>query len=752
MFVRQSGQVANISGPAPAASLGARATLAPAHRSALSILRPLVRTALSRLFLVALIGVAVFAVIRLASSGSGALVAFDSLDADALEHRAFALTATATLAIDAAGSYEERGTPASDTTLAAYGWIVRREDGAVAWRMHPPRPERGTLVSVADTVRLPAGTYDAYFTSHGDPLVRADGPRDGSLVERVRDFLSRGGRSWVGEAARWRFRIDVVGDGSVADDHVHPGDPADAEPGPDSLRLWQARGVRNHDRRDVLLTVTEAAEVTVQAVTEITDGVVADVPSIVRLGRRDTVWTASGDGSAWAGGSLKNRRVEARVRLEPGVYQVAFDGDRSHGYADWAANPPWRPETWGMTVSRAAGAVSLLDPDALDLPVIASHECAGPDEDWASAFTVAEPSDVLIVAVGEIESGSRYDHASLDVLDGGEVTGDPDWGQVWTMTDALEPAGGDAKNKRAVRALSLDPGTYRLRYQTDRSHDCQTGYNSDGGPDGALWGVILYALDASADPASFSVRDITEAGEPPPAEAPVAERPEFPTSGLLASIDRVGDRQDRRVPFRLAEPAEVRVIAAGELSASRGFDYATIERDGRVVWEMAYANTSPASGDAYHRQFDGPVRLGAGLYELRYRTDGSRSTGDFGPSSDVLWGARVYALDSAEAAVAEGSDPAAALAPEIVGGLQAVQDLVVYPEDARREGVRGTVTVRATIGVKGRALSVSVVESPDPRLSEAAALAVQQARYRPGVQDGQPVPTPLTIPVRFGPE
>ena len=717
------------------------------------------RTALSRIFLVGLIGVAVFAVVRLASGASGALVAFDGLDADDLDHRAFALSAPARLAIDAAGSFEEPGTPAADTTLAAYGWIVRREDGAVVWRMRAPRPDRGTLVQVADTVQLAEGTYDAYFTSHGDPLVRAAGPRDGSLAERVRDFLSRGGRSWVGDAGRWRFTVDVVGDDRYASDDVSPADPADADPDLDSLGLWQARGVPNRAHREALLHVTRPAEVAVRAVTEVTDGAIRDVPSIVRLGQRDTVWTASAPGSRWAGGSLKNRAIEDRVRLEPGVYVAAFDADRSHGYNGWAGNPPWRPVEWGMTVARATAAdsVSVLDPEALDFPVVASYECVGPDQDLQTAFTLTEPADLLVVAVGEIESGSRYDHASLDRLEGGRGQDTDwdraDWDEVWEMRDDLEPAGGADKNQRAVRALALEPGTYRLRYESDGSHDCQSGYNGAGGPDAPLWGAVLYALDPDADPASFDAVDITRPDEE---ETAYAEVPELPQSGLLASIDDVDDDQDTRVSFLLDAPAEVRVIAAGELSTSQGYDYATIEQDGRVVWEMTYDNTEPAGPDNSHRQFDGTVALDAGRYTLRYRSDGSRSAGDFGPASEALWGARLYGPSTEDEGFVPDIDvePPSDVdePPEVIGGTEAVQALLVYPADARREGVAGTVTVRAMIDVKGRALAASVVGSPDPRLAEAAALAVQQARYRPALLDGQPTPATLTIRVRFGNE
>ncbi len=202
----------------------------------------------------------------------------------------------------------------------------------------------------------------------------------------------------------------------------------------------------------------------------------------------------------------------------------------------------------------------------------------------------------------------------------------------------LEPAGGADKNKRAVAALTLDPGTYRLSYQTDGSHDCESGFNADG-PDDSLWGARLYALDASVDVATLNVRQ--EAPLPAPTAGGALALP--PADRLLARIDSVGDDEDRRVRFTLDAPADVRIVAQGELADDRRFDYATLERtDGEPVWDMTWENTVPGGEAFYHRRFDGTVALAAGSYVLRYESDDSRSFGEFGPASETLWGVHVY--------------------------------------------------------------------------------------------------------------
>lgn len=598
------------------------------------------RTILSRLLLVGLLVVAVVAVI-MGTSGGGAVVSLDSLDPDDVSHDAFSIESRGTFAINAAGSFEEAGSPMSDTTMAAYGWIVRRDAGAVVWRMRPSRPERGTLVTVRDTVTFEPGTYDVYFASHGDPLVRAPGPRDASLGERIRAILSRGGRAWVGDAGRWRLRLAALDEGARAARSASPRDPAEDDSelrAGDSSLVWQARGVRDRQRRETILQVTDDAPVRLRAVTEISDGVVADRASLVRLGTSDTVWVADAAGSVWAGGSLKNQIVEDEVTLGPGLYRVAYEADRSHAYRDWTANPPLVPADWGMTVRRGApgAAIGLLDVTSLDLPTIAAFECVGPDEELEAAFTLPTATDVLLVAVGEISSGSAYDFATLE-----RQEGDGDWNEVWEMEDGLEPAGGASKNKRAVVALRLDAGTYRLLYETDGSHDCVSGYNSDGPPDGDLWGAALYALDPTLDVSTISVVVTDLRADDVPASVAL----DLPNaSRLIARIDSVGDDEDHRARFVLDVPTTVTIAAAGEMSSDSRYDYATIERpDGTLVWDMSWANTRAGGDDSsYHRVFSGTLDLPAGAYVVRYRSDGSRSFGDFGPTSRVLWGVRVY--------------------------------------------------------------------------------------------------------------
>ena len=74
--------------------------------------------------------------------------------------------------------------------------------------------------------------------------------------------------------------------------------------------------------------------------------------------------------------------------------------------------------------------------------------------------------------------------------------------------------------------------------------------------------------------------------------------------------------------------------------------------------------------------------------------------------------------------------------PQFVGG----KDLV-YPAEARADGVEGRVAVRYDITVAGTVANAVVVESQPPGVFDQAALdAVRSWRFRPMVDRGEAVP------------
>ncbi|MEM1056836.1 MAG: energy transducer TonB [Bacteroidota bacterium] len=87
--------------------------------------------------------------------------------------------------------------------------------------------------------------------------------------------------------------------------------------------------------------------------------------------------------------------------------------------------------------------------------------------------------------------------------------------------------------------------------------------------------------------------------------------------------------------------------------------------------------------------------------------------------------------------------------PELVGGIPALQELVEYPEMARRAGVEGTVYVQFVVDEQGRVTDAVCARTPNQMLCESSVEAVQKAEFRPGMQRGRPVKVRFTVPVRF---
>ena len=72
----------------------------------------------------------------------------------------------------------------------------------------------------------------------------------------------------------------------------------------------------------------------------------------------------------------------------------------------------------------------------------------------------------------------------------------------------------------------------------------------------------------------------------------------------------------------------------------------------------------------------------------------------------------------------------------------------VYPEDARRTNVQGTVWLKVRVGTDG-AVQDAVVAVGPPELRDASLVAVWQWRFKPAVNHGAPVAVWVTIPVKF---
>jgi protein TonB len=87
--------------------------------------------------------------------------------------------------------------------------------------------------------------------------------------------------------------------------------------------------------------------------------------------------------------------------------------------------------------------------------------------------------------------------------------------------------------------------------------------------------------------------------------------------------------------------------------------------------------------------------------------------------------------------------------PELIGGLESVQKLIVYPEIAKKAGIEGRVFVQFVIDEQGNVTNPIVLKGIGGGCDEAALEAVKKAKFKPGKQRGRPVKVQYSIPIVF---
>jgi periplasmic protein TonB len=72
-----------------------------------------------------------------------------------------------------------------------------------------------------------------------------------------------------------------------------------------------------------------------------------------------------------------------------------------------------------------------------------------------------------------------------------------------------------------------------------------------------------------------------------------------------------------------------------------------------------------------------------------------------------------------------------------------------YPEELRRDGVSGLVTVKCTIDAQGNVVDPVVEKSSNAAFEKPALAALMKWKFKPAKQDGAPVATRVSIPIKF---
>lgn len=87
--------------------------------------------------------------------------------------------------------------------------------------------------------------------------------------------------------------------------------------------------------------------------------------------------------------------------------------------------------------------------------------------------------------------------------------------------------------------------------------------------------------------------------------------------------------------------------------------------------------------------------------------------------------------------------------PEPIGGIEAIQKNIKYPEIARRAGIEGTVFVLAYLDERGNVVKTEITKGLPGGLNEAAMDAVKLTKFIPGKQRGKAVKVKVVIPIKF---
>jgi len=93
-------------------------------------------------------------------------------------------------------------------------------------------------------------------------------------------------------------------------------------------------------------------------------------------------------------------------------------------------------------------------------------------------------------------------------------------------------------------------------------------------------------------------------------------------------------------------------------------------------------------------------------------------------------------------------------APKLVSPAAAARLIArSYPEDLRRAGTAGVVSLEFVIGKDGKVESgsVNVVDAPAPALGAAAKSVAEKLEFVPGKKDGQAVRTRVQLPIQYKP-
>ena len=90
----------------------------------------------------------------------------------------------------------------------------------------------------------------------------------------------------------------------------------------------------------------------------------------------------------------------------------------------------------------------------------------------------------------------------------------------------------------------------------------------------------------------------------------------------------------------------------------------------------------------------------------------------------------------------------AASSDAVEGPILIKKEIPKYPKIAREKKIEGTVVVMVVVDKNGKVKGAKILNSI-PELDEAAIIAANKCKFKPGLEDGKPVELAVTIPFNF---
>ena len=258
---------------------------------------------------------------------------------------------------------------------------------------------------------------------------------------------------------------------------------------------------------------------------------------------------------------------------------------------------------------------------------------------------------------------------------------------------------------------------------------------------------VAKAAAASQPPAPAP--PVTKSRSPEPVEAPVDAADQKPTQ-TQAHAQPVAVDQVQPMAAVAPVPAVVTGPATTDLrtdSLPESKNARRQEKKAVVAKQPEIASSSvPAIANLKMASPKAPIQNRANLGE------GSAPIAEIASTEAVGGPSPAGLLTSAGRA---SSAPAPPAAPAPVAAAKTVTDpklisstRLTYPATAKQSNVQGTVTVSANIDENGKVVSAKALSGP-LLLREAAVDSVKQWKYSPGMVDGKPEPSHVTVNVDF---